>query len=82
MVLNPTTQQHNTLEMVAMNLALWLLRTAQTQGDVPALAQGRVLTHNYQQLADAVALGAAWWQAQGLQAGDRVRTVHLKYIHS
>ena len=58
---------------IAMNLATWLLRTAQSSGPLPALARGTSVTHSYQQLAASAQAGAQWLSAfHGVSPGDRV----------
>lgn len=66
-----------------MNLATWLHRTAQSMGELPALACGTQVTHSYAELAQAVQAQAACLQQGGLQPGDRVGLFmanHTSYI--
>ena len=55
-----------------MNIALWLHRNALAHGQRPAVALGTEVVHNYASLAVAASGFAAWVQAQGVRAGDRV----------
>lgn len=58
--------------LAAMNLALWLARTAQRLGDQPAIGHGMDVWCSYGDLAQRAARLAAWLHAQGLAPGDRV----------
>jgi long-chain acyl-CoA synthetase len=55
-----------------MNLALWLQRTAQRDGDRTAIAAGLQPWCSYRELAHRAARLAHWLQAQGVKPGDRV----------
>jgi len=55
-----------------MNLASWLLRTAQVSGDQPALFHGTDQIANYTELADMVQSCAALLQDNGVAPGDHI----------
>ncbi|MEY8841514.1 AMP-binding protein, partial [Cribrihabitans sp. XS_ASV171] len=55
-----------------MNIANWLLRRAQIDGERPALFRGRELVADYAGFHDAAARIAGWLLAQGIRPGDRV----------
>ena len=55
-----------------MNLASWLMRTAQVSGDQPALFHGTDQIANYTELADMVQSCAAWLQDNGVAPGDHI----------
>ena len=52
-----------------MNLASWLMRTAQVSGDQPALFHGTDQIANYAELADMMQSCAAWLQDNGVSSG-------------
>ena len=55
-----------------MNLASWLMRTAQVSGDQPALFYGTDQIANYTELANMVQSCAAWLQDNGVAPGDHI----------
>ena len=55
-----------------MNLASWLMRTAQVSGDQPALFHGTDQIANYAELANMVQSCAAWLQDNGVASGDHI----------
>ena len=55
-----------------MNLANWLMRTAQVSGDQPALFHGTDQIANYAELANMVQSCAAWLQDNGVAPGDHI----------
>ena len=55
-----------------MNIAHWLQRTAHVFPERAAIAAGTAVWASYTQFAARAARTAAWLQAQGLVAGDRV----------
>ena len=55
-----------------MNLANWLMRTAQVSGDQPALFHGTDQIANYAELANMVQSCAAWLQDNGVASGDHI----------
>ncbi|MEQ3676914.1 AMP-binding protein [Pseudophaeobacter sp.] len=55
-----------------MNIAQWLYRQAQAEGDRPALYLGQDLEANYQRFHHKAAALAGWLLAQGVQPGDRI----------
>ena len=55
-----------------MNLANWLMRTAQVSGDQPALFHGTDRIANYAELANMVQSCAAWLQDNGVSPGDHI----------
>ncbi|MEQ3672647.1 AMP-binding protein [Pseudophaeobacter sp.] len=55
-----------------MNIAQWLYRQAQAEGDRPALYLGQDLVANYQRFHHKAAALAGWLLAQGVQPGDRI----------
>ncbi|GAA6197447.1 long-chain fatty acid--CoA ligase [Pseudophaeobacter arcticus] len=55
-----------------MNIAQWLYRQAQAEGDRPALYLGQDLVANYQSFHHKAAALAGWLVAQGVQPGDRI----------
>lgn len=55
-----------------MNLASWLMRTAQVSGDQPALFHGTDQIANYAELAAMVQSCASWLQDNGVAPGDHI----------
>jgi len=55
-----------------MNLALWLQRSAQRDGERTAVAHGLQRWCSYAELAQRAAALAAWLQGRGVEPGDRV----------
>ena len=55
-----------------MNLANWLMRTAQVSGDQPALFHGKDQIAKYAELANMVQSCAAWLQDNGVAPGDHI----------
>ena len=55
-----------------MNLAIWLQRSAQLFQNQPAIALGEEVWCTYSEMATRAARAAAWYQAKGCFAGQRV----------
>jgi long-chain acyl-CoA synthetase len=55
-----------------MNLANWLLRTAQVSGEQPALFHGTDQVASYCELAAMVQSCAAWLRDLGVSRGDHI----------
>jgi len=55
-----------------MNLALWLQRSAQRDGECAAIAHGLQRWCTYAELAQRAAALAAWLRSGGVEPGDRV----------
>ena len=55
-----------------MNLALWLVRSAQRHGERTAIGHGRQRWCSYRELALRASALARWLHDRGVEPGDRV----------